>query len=125
MEKREKNQRERLLEESGGACIYCGHPLTLETMETDHIVPLSKGGSNEYGNKVCACGACNARKADLDIRGFLAGFSGRKRRRYANRLDSLLEQGRLSQEKRDLLEDRGAAAPSRICRVVLLGLFRD
>ena len=105
MEKREKSQRERLLEETAGACVYCGHPLTVETMETDHIVPRSKGGSGDYSNKVCACGACNARKADQDIRGFLAGFSARRRRRYENRLDSLVEQGRMSVEKRGLLSD--------------------
>ena len=56
-------------------------------------------------NKVCACGACNAQKADSDIRGFLAGFSGRRRRRYENRLDALVEQGRMSLEKRGLLSD--------------------
>ncbi|MBR5063566.1 MAG: HNH endonuclease [Bacteroidales bacterium] len=105
MEKREKSQRERLLEETAGVCVYCGHPLTVETMETDHIVPKSKGGTGEFLNKVCACGSCNARKADLDIRGFLAGFSGRRRRRYENRLDALVEQGRMSAEKRALLSD--------------------
>ena len=105
MEKREKSQRERLLEETAGVCVYCGHPLTVETMETDHIVPKSKGGTGEFLNKVCACGSCNARKADLDIRGFLAGFSGRRRRHYENRLDTLVEQGRMSAEKRALLSD--------------------
>ena len=105
MEKREKFQRERLLEETAGVCVYCGHPLTVETMETDHIVPKSKGGTGEFLNKVCACGSCNARKADLDIRGFLAGFSGRRRRHYENRLDTLVEQGRMSAEKRALLSD--------------------
>ena len=105
MEKREKSQRERLLEETAGVCVYCGHPLTVETMETDHIVPKSKGGTGEFLNKVCACGSCNARKADLDIRGFLAGFCGRRRRRYENRLDALVEQGRMSAEKRALLSD--------------------
>lgn len=105
MEKREKSQKERLLEEAAGACVYCGHPLTVESLETDHIVPRSKGGTNEYGNKVCACPACNAAKADLDIRGFLAGFSGRRRRKYENRLDALVEQGKMSQAKRALLSD--------------------
>ena len=105
MEKREKSQRERLLEETAGVCVYCGHPLTVETMETDHIVPKSKGGTGDYLNEVCACGCCNAAKANLDIRGFLAGFSGRRRRHYENRLDTLVEQGRMSAEKRALLSD--------------------
>jgi len=103
MEKREKSQRERLLEEAAGACIFCGHPLSVETLEVDHIVPLSKGGANEYGNKVCSCSACNAKKANLDMRGFLAGFGGKRRRAYENRLDTLVEQGKMSEEKRALL----------------------
>jgi len=107
MEKREKSQKERLLEEAAGACVYCGHPVTLETMETDHIVPRSKGGTGGFENKVCACPACNARKADLDMRGFLAGFSGRQRRRYENRLDTLVEQGKMDWRKRDLLSGCG------------------
>lgn len=74
-------------------------------MEVDHIVPKSKGGSSDFRNKVCACGSCNARKANLDIRSFLAGFSGRRRRCYENRLDTLVEQGKMTEEKRALLSD--------------------
>ena len=111
MEKREKSQRERLLEETAGVCVYCGHPLTAETMEIDHIVPRSKGGTGEFLNKVCACGACNARKSNLDMRSFLAGFGGRRRRAYENRLDTLVEQGRMSEEKRNLLSDIRMESP--------------
>ncbi len=103
MEKREKSQRERLLEEAARACVYCGHPLTVEEMEIDHIVPRSKGGNSEFGNKVCACSVCNAAKADLDIPGYLASFSGRRRRKYEHRLDALVEQGKMTEEKRALL----------------------
>lgn len=105
MEKREKSQRERLLEETAGVCVYCGHPLTPETMEIDHIVPRSKGGTGDFQNKVCACGSCNAAKADSWIGTFLSGFNGRRRRHYENRLDTLVEQGRMSLQKRGLLSD--------------------
>lgn len=102
--KRQNNYRERLLEESAGCCIYCGHPLTLETMETDHIVPRSKGGCGDISNKVCACPHCNAAKADKDVRVFLDTMSPKKRRAYENRLMTLFEQGKLSAEKWDLLD---------------------
>lgn len=39
-------------------CVYCGQLAT--TM--DHIVPVSKGGSNDLSNLVPACSGCNASK---------------------------------------------------------------
>lgn len=102
--KRQNNTRERLLQESAGCCIYCGHPLTLETMETDHIVPRSKGGSGDYSNKVCACPRCNAEKADMDVRDFIDSMPLKKQRAYENRLMTLFEQGKLKAEKWDLLD---------------------
>lgn len=102
--KRQNKIRERLFEESAHCCIYCGHPLTLETMETDHIVPRSKGGSSDYVNKVCVCPHCNAAKADMEIPEFLETMSPKKRRAYENRLEKLFEQGKLSSRKWDLLD---------------------
>ena len=69
--KRQNNYRERLLKDAAGACIYCGRPLTVETMEIDHIVPRSKGGAKEYDNLVCSCPHCNALKGDKDAADFV------------------------------------------------------
>ncbi|MBP5676017.1 MAG: HNH endonuclease [Bacteroidales bacterium] len=102
--KRQYNTRERLLRESAGCCIYCGHPLTEDTMETDHIVPRSKGGSGDISNKVCACPQCNAAKADMDVADFIGTMPYKKQRAYENRLMSLFEQGRLSARKWDILD---------------------
>ena len=101
--KRQNKTRERLFEESAHCCIYCGHPVTLETMETDHIVPRSKGGTSDYSNKVCACPHCNALKADKDIQDFLETMPPKKRYAYENRLETLFAQGKLSADKWDLL----------------------
>ena len=101
--KRQNKTRESLFQESAHCCIYCGHPLTIETMETDHIVPLSKGGTSDYSNKVCACPHCNALKADKEIPEFLETMSPKKRRAYENRLEDLFSQGKLSARKWDLL----------------------
>lgn len=106
--KRQANQRERLLEESARTCIYCGHPLTLETMEVDHIVPSSQGGSNGFENKVCACPRCNAEKADKSVAEFVDGMSQRRRRAYFNRLETLYMQDKLSMEKWNLLDPQAA-----------------
>lgn len=43
-------------------CQYCGkrHPTTELTL--DHIIPRSRGGGSSWGNLVCACVDCNAKK---------------------------------------------------------------
>lgn len=49
-------------------CQYCGRPsaeLKLrESLTRDHLIPLSRGGSNEWTNVVTACSSCNTRKAN-------------------------------------------------------------
>jgi 5-methylcytosine-specific restriction endonuclease McrA len=50
-------------------CAYCGlrarTSLERDDMTVDHIVPRSRGGSNnDFGNLVTACRPCNGRKAD-------------------------------------------------------------
>lgn len=49
-------------------CQYCGRgSLELKTRESltrDHLIPLSRGGTNEWTNVVTACSACNTRKAN-------------------------------------------------------------
>ena len=54
-------------------CIYCGIRLgqrqrgrvLLKTDFTiDHILPLSRGGKNGWGNTACACAQCNQRKGN-------------------------------------------------------------
>jgi 5-methylcytosine-specific restriction endonuclease McrA len=48
-------------------CQYCGrasHELRIrESLTRDHVVPLSRGGTNAWTNVVTACSVCNTRKA--------------------------------------------------------------
>lgn len=44
----------------GRTCAYCGGPGDT----VDHVLPRSRGGSNNWDNLVCACRPCNNRKAD-------------------------------------------------------------
>lgn len=55
-----------LLHEQNGTCLYCGSgtPLSLTTMEVDHIVPVSRGGSNSRINLAAVCRSCNGSKLD-------------------------------------------------------------
>jgi len=52
----------------GYACLSCG--ATDRILEADHVVPLTKGGSDDIGNVQPLCGECNRRKftAVIDYR---------------------------------------------------------
>ena len=39
-------------------CVYCGHP----SEHIDHVIPVSRGGTNNTNNLVAACSSCNHRK---------------------------------------------------------------
>ena len=50
---------------TGGECWYCGvqtNPFLDFTI--DHVIPVSKGGSDDLGNLVPCCRPCNCRKSD-------------------------------------------------------------
>ena len=56
-----------------GYCAYCGKKLARTNYglqgergnwEVDHVIPVSRGGSNDYENLVAACFACNRSKGD-------------------------------------------------------------
>jgi len=50
-------------------CQFCGRgQLQLKSRECltrDHLVPLSRGGSNAWSNVLTACSSCNTRKGNL------------------------------------------------------------
>ena len=50
-------------------CQFCGrhqHALRYrECLTRDHLVPLSRGGSNVWSNVLTACSTCNTRKGNL------------------------------------------------------------
>ena len=49
---------------ANGRCTYCGEEAAL-TM--DHVVPVSRGGTNWIDNLVPACGPCNFSKGTSDV----------------------------------------------------------
>jgi hypothetical protein len=53
-----------VLERDGQACTYCGSDRQLEG---DHIVPLSRGGSNAFVNLATACRPCNLSKGSRTV----------------------------------------------------------
>jgi 5-methylcytosine-specific restriction endonuclease McrA len=51
---------EALCEQYGNRCLACGD--TEAALEADHVVPLTRGGSDEIGNVQPLCGVCNRKK---------------------------------------------------------------
>lgn len=55
-------RRNRIVQNQGCKCLYCGAMITVETAELDHIVPRAGGGSSRVDNLVAVCRGCNADK---------------------------------------------------------------
>lgn len=45
-------------------CYYCGIKLTRVIATYDHVIPLSRGGVDDYSNMVWCCKKCNHSKGD-------------------------------------------------------------
>jgi len=43
-------------------CLYCGLRFETKDLSRDHVLPVSRGGLDEWTNVVTACKRCNARK---------------------------------------------------------------
>ena len=70
MSKRSKEWRRRramkVWRKSGGACWYCGAPLSAQEMTLDHVQAKARGGDGRESNLVAACRRCNQAKGHRD-----------------------------------------------------------
>ncbi len=57
-----------MLNKWDGQCAYCEKEGSLEV---EHLIPRSRGGSNRVSNLVIACRACNTQKGTLNLEEFL------------------------------------------------------
>lgn len=62
--KERQKQKRTLWQRFKGRCAYCEERLRYETATLDHIIPLSKGGTNSIFNRALACMPCNRDKGD-------------------------------------------------------------
>lgn len=71
----------RVLEKAKKRCELCGASSSVTQIDVDHIVPRSKGGSNDISNLQALCRTCNAQKsnkADTDYRGIADSYANRE-----------------------------------------------
>ena len=48
-------------------CFWCFESVAPNTAHTDHVIPLSKGGSHSIENLCISCAKCNLRKHDKSL----------------------------------------------------------
>ncbi len=51
-----------LFARDGHLCLYCGQSFGAHDLTRDHVIPVSRGGSDSWSNVVSACRSCNQRK---------------------------------------------------------------
>ena len=56
--------RKHLYGEQGGDCAGCGEPFQMQHLEVDHIIAVTKGGTDHIANLQLLCGHCNRVKGD-------------------------------------------------------------
>ena len=54
----------RQYEKQQGCCFWCSEPVN-QLYQVDHVIPISRGGSNSPDNLVIACPSCNRHKQKL------------------------------------------------------------
>ena len=64
----------RIFQRDGFECFYCGKAPPQTELQIDHIIPVSKGGTNSVENLVTACAECNRGKGTRK----LAKYKGRR-----------------------------------------------
>lgn len=60
-----EKERNDIYEKSEGKCALCGKFIRFDEFTIDHILPISRNGSNDLDNLQCTCKQCNGIKQNL------------------------------------------------------------
>lgn len=55
-----------------GHCAYCGKKIHFDDLSIDHILALSKGGTDDEDNLIPCCVICNHQKDNMSVEEFRA-----------------------------------------------------
>tara|TARA_R110000868_G_scaffold210088_2_gene460060 strand:+ start:156 stop:875 length:720 start_codon:yes stop_codon:yes gene_type:complete len=71
-------KRAAVMAKTDGKCVYCAVSLTTamgnpNSFHADHVLPVTKGGSDDIANLVPSCAQCNAKKSAKTVLTFLSG----------------------------------------------------
>lgn len=69
-----RKRRMQVFERDDFTCVYCHEDQG--PLECDHIIPLSKGGTNDIENLATACFRCNRSKAGKLLHEWIASLDG-------------------------------------------------
>lgn len=85
-----ENQRKIIYQRADGRCQLCGRKIEFNDMTVDHIIPISKGGSNDMDNTEATCFPCNQFKSNIFPEEFAHRiteiFLFQMEKKYSNRL---------------------------------------
>jgi 5-methylcytosine-specific restriction enzyme A len=59
-----------VLKKDNCRCVFCGATAQETQLQIDHIIPFSKGGSNDLSNLQTLCRECNRGKSDRVFRNY-------------------------------------------------------
>lgn len=74
-----REEREAVYKKTGGRCAYCGHEITMQEMQIDHVIPLrsyeaigqlDRPEPNSLDNLLPACRSCNHYKSTMSVETF-------------------------------------------------------
>ena len=55
-----------------GHCAYCGKKIDFDDLSIDHLIAVSKGGTDEVDNLIPCCYLCNHQKDNMNVEEFRA-----------------------------------------------------
>jgi 5-methylcytosine-specific restriction endonuclease McrA len=64
--------RKKIVKKKGNLCCFCRKSMKKSETTLEHVVPISKGGTNAQRNLKLSCSGCNNQRGDMDFDEFMA-----------------------------------------------------